>query len=469
MIKKGLLLSFALLMGACLPANAVWGDGDGNGTFDGSDVVRALRISGGLLKATTTDISAMDVEPASQDGKITSADAVRLVRTLAGLDPRQETASVSVNSVFSLTVSGTSVSKTFTCNGGYNVSGEIATSGGAETPHSAYLYNTSSGVFSAWSEVDETGGYSISAPSGNYQMVAETIVTILSPVFENIDIGYNVPLGSPFMVAGDISDKNFTQGALPTTANLTLNFSIPSTVFFMPQGLHLSESTPGGRNWVDREIAQTPVVTAVPKKTYLASVGGDVALSNGSTEDFNITYANTINVSGSTTKTLEIPSMAEIGGTITYPSPLTHRSVSAYGLAASTDEWIVSSNDLSLEGLYLLAVPPGKSILSVDANHPSYPNTGVTFELPVTVPSGGMTKNVTLPALPAFATVTLTILGADGEAMPNAFLNIGSVPATPPTQGLYSYWTWGITDAAGKMTCYLPAGSYEVMATVFNF
>lgn len=56
--------------------------------FTASDTTRALAISGGTSIATPGDTSRLDVEPAGNpDGVVTMEDAIRIARTLAGLDP----------------------------------------------------------------------------------------------------------------------------------------------------------------------------------------------------------------------------------------------------------------------------------------------------------------------------------------------------------------------------------------------
>lgn len=116
MNKKGVLLGFLLLIGACLPATAVWGDGDGNGTFDNTDVARALCISSGLLEADAADLVAVDVEPTATDGRIGIPDAVRLARVLAGLDHYPLLAPLAGD--FTLTVTGAGTNEVFVLAGG---------------------------------------------------------------------------------------------------------------------------------------------------------------------------------------------------------------------------------------------------------------------------------------------------------------------------------------------------------------
>ncbi|HOC30895.1 MAG: hypothetical protein GYA63_06820 [Armatimonadetes bacterium] len=459
MNKKGVLLGFIFMIGACLPATAVWGDGDGNGTFDYADLARALRISGGLLKATATDINAMDVEPDSLDGRVTIRDAVRLARVLTGLDQQRGVAPIP--GVFTVTVSGSSFSQALALAGGYVVAGTVSATGEAIMPNYMRLYNKTTNEFVAWTPVSSAGAFSAAGPAGSYQLISETVVSSQSPYFENIDIGYNTQLGTPFAVYSDVTGLKVTQVRLPATASLTLDFSVPPTVFFLPRSVMMRESTVMGRTWVNREVSTTPVQTAVPKTTYRVTANGDLGLSTSLTESFSMEYDTTITVSGTTSKSLAIPTVAELGGTITAPSALTLTGVTAYG-ASTLGAWSAWTPDITLEGGFLVAGPPGKLTLSIAANHGTWTGTGVDYLVPVTLSSGGTTKNVTLPSLPSFALVTLTVRRPTGGVLPAAAVTAISRITTLPTSGVYSFSASGITDENGQVVFRLPAGTYDI-------
>jgi len=67
-----------VLAGGLSGTTPIPGDLNGNGSVDIGDSVIALRIAGGLQTATAADAVVGDVE--GQDGIISIADAVRLLR-----------------------------------------------------------------------------------------------------------------------------------------------------------------------------------------------------------------------------------------------------------------------------------------------------------------------------------------------------------------------------------------------------
>lgn len=66
----------------------VAGDIDGDGVVTETDALLALKFAVGLIELTESQIRAADIAPRGRpDGRITAADAVRLLRVAAGLEP----------------------------------------------------------------------------------------------------------------------------------------------------------------------------------------------------------------------------------------------------------------------------------------------------------------------------------------------------------------------------------------------
>lgn len=167
--------------------------------------------------------------------------------------------------------------------GGYDVPGNVSTVGGAALPFSIRLYDLTAKTFSPPATVSASGQFNLAAPPGTHRVFSETIVSSVSAYFEDITVGFNVNLGE-VLLSWKGGVVNVIQGPLPTTTNLTLDFNVPPSVFFLPRNLYLRQNTSAGRNWVDREVSTTPIVTAVPRATYSISIDADIALSTGLTE-----------------------------------------------------------------------------------------------------------------------------------------------------------------------------------------
>jgi hypothetical protein len=93
-MKPRIAFILLALSSVCLPCAAqVYGDADGNGSVSGADVAAVARIASGLTGPTPqarhyADVAPLNLTPGSfGNGRLELADAVRIARRIAGLEP----------------------------------------------------------------------------------------------------------------------------------------------------------------------------------------------------------------------------------------------------------------------------------------------------------------------------------------------------------------------------------------------
>lgn len=451
-----------------LAGSALAGTGDVNadGKVTTADALLAMKMAGGLLKSTATQAAAADVSPDAPDGIVMLADAVRLARVALGIDPAF--ASGLMPYTGTLVVSGNGTRK-IVMPGGYAVSGKLTDSTGKVFTGSIAFSNTTTSDVSDSSLLDtSTGAFSENLAAGTYQPVAVTTATRTTSGGENETVNTASAVGSPITVAGAVSGLAFKRAAMPTPPVLTLNFSGPSAPFMTTAYIYLTDSglTPAtyGLNYVERDITFTPATVNVPAGTYDVEVDSQTALSNTLNEDLAIWYYQRLTVSGALSKTLAFPQLYELGGAITGPSSVSPVDVYAELQPVGTADASAAYVQVDQYGVYLAAIQPGSQYISIGVTSP-HSSTDVYFVFPYTMAAKKSTKNIVLPALPSFRTITGTVSSFAGKPAAGVTIEADSDISTYPAAGVNAFVGNAVTDASGSFTLYLPDGPYLLYAT----
>ena len=459
----------AVMLSLASPATAGTGDVNNDTKVTVADAVLALKIAGGMLKPTTAQQFAADVVPDAPDGSVRIADAIRIARIAAGVDPKMPSSSIPVT--LSLTVSG-SGTRNFTMAGGHSVAGKLTDSAGAVFAGGIAFADTTTGaVYGPWPLDTTTGAFFGVLPTGKYQPIAVTHFSTEPTLgeFENTDIP--VAVGTTLSVSAPLSGLNLTRGAVPVTSKLTVTYTgtLPpygrtNTVYFTDTGATASSF---GLNKVVRDIVNPPGAIGMPNGTYSVESVSQYALSSGLYEDLSILYHQTLTVTGARSTTLAYPKLYELAGVISPPA--LYPTVSIYGEyqptgAADAVAGLVRTGSADD---YLLALVPGFHYLTIGLTGLTADtwSTDIDFVIPYTMPAAPTTKNFTLPAPPAFRTITGVVRTPAGGIAASVSIKTKVGLATVPAAGAYVFTGHAVTDANGAYTLTLPDGAYTLTAT----
>jgi hypothetical protein len=418
------------------------------------------------MKPTSTQRTAADLSPATPDGAVTLADAVRLARVALGVDPPIPTALMPLTGTLVVSGSGT---RKITLPGGYVVSGKLTDASGKAFTGSIAFSNTSTGDLSDSSSLSaSTGAFSQSLFAGTYQPVAVTTTARTTASGESESTDAAMAVGSPAPIAGTVSSLALKRAAISTRPVVTVNFSGPSAPFQTTAYVYLTDSglTPAtyGLNYVSRDVTFVPAAVNVPAGTYNVEIDSQTALSNTLNEYLTIWYHQPLIVSGSMSKTFAFPQLYELGGVISAPTANPaldfYAELQPVGSADATAAYV----QVDQYSAYLAAIQPGFHYITIGVTSPQ-DSTDVNFVFPYTMAAKQSTKNFTLPNLPAFRTITGTLTSFVGTPAANVTVKAESDTTTIPTAGTYMFTGHAVTDSSGAFKLYLPDGSYTLALT----
>lgn len=439
-------------------------DINNDGIISAADTVLALRFAGGLQIPTESQFAVADVVPAGGDGRVSLLDAVRVMRIASGLDPQAPT--VALPASVNLTVGTTNITRNITLPGGYTVSGTVKDTRGAPIEGYIAFRDTVSKAIVDTALLDLDGSYSARLPAGTYQAIAVSQTIEDNSLFETLEMDQAVLVGDPFTMTGSVANKNYVRPALSTPVTLTAQFSVSGITTFYPYSLTLQETEASGTqlNYAGiRDIAATPLEMSVPKGTYYVDASGDVVLSTGLTEYFTMYYDAPINVTGSLARTFSIPDTEEVAGNILAPPGV--NLVDMFTQQRGTGNLATAYIFLEQDGNYLMALPRASHLFSIGFSLDENSVSGEFLQV-LSVPDGGLTRNIDLPAVPTLRTVSGVVRGPDGKALEGVIVQVEPViPSSIPTAGVSIYRDIDTTTATGAYTLTVPRGDYILSAT----
>jgi hypothetical protein len=460
---------------SALPSQGGSGDIDGSGTVTSADTRLALRFAGGLQSPTTAQAAAGDTIAGAG---VNIRDAVRIARIAAGLDPfvpDAGTAPLPLTEAVTVTSSATTT-RNFTLSGGYRVSGRVAITNDFDYGYVS-LRNTSTGetygpVFVSGMTVKS---YSFAVRPGTYQLYYARPEDDTTTEGDTLIRMTPVAVGSAFAVAGDVSGKDFAPPAPPATTGVKIAYSGTGLSSFTPNGLTFADAPPsagylpvGIGKFVDVDLVTVqPDTIPLAAGTYYPSLYGWQTTSLGIQVEFTYHSSTALTAPTSTTRTITVPAVRELTGMLTDPvgggGTPADISISTQSLSGDVfSSWA----ETTVTSPYFLMAPAGTYYMTINVKR-TLTNDIIHFTLPVTIPSSGAAKkDVSLPALPAFRTLTGVVKGPDGKALANATVSAYTDPSvTIPSGGRYTYSAYTTTDSAGKYTLSLPSDAYYVTVT----
>lgn len=452
----------AILMGAALfastSAHAATGDVNADGQVSFADAALTLRFAGGLAAPTFAQLAAADMQP---DGRTTLLDAVRIARTAAGSEPPPPNIPLFVTA--SLTITGRNATMNVALPGGYPVSGRardrknLAFDGGM-------AFRATDGVIWGPADFGSLGDYAIALPPGTYQPFILTRRTDYTQNGEETVSNTSVSAGTTLAVSGPAASVNYTRPDVSTARTVTFDFSGPSRPFGSQAEIYLTDTdasgATGGLNSLRADVLFTPTDRFVPPGTYWVNTRSYHTLATGLTEELYLAFHQTLGVPGTSSRTLSFPIVHEIAGDFTGPNGPNALDYQAEQIPPANGDKATAYVPEQFGG-YLVEIPAGNYTASVFVAT-NFTDTTAEFLLPFTMPSRSATRDISLPALPTFRTVTGVVLAPDGTPQPNARIRIDSAPKTIPTSGLYAYHGDTTTDDNGLYSLALPDGDYVV-------
>jgi len=452
----------ALLLLVTPGTRAGSGDVDGNGSVTRADAALALRAAGGLLNPSPGEYVAASV---TSDTAVTIADALRIARLAAGSEPALPTGAMPTS--FALTVSA-NTTRNVALPAGYNVLGRVTDDTGKAFEGWIVFRDTATGDVYGRFELGETGDYAAVLPAGTYQALVITLRRFSTGSGEEGQSDTALPVGNPVAVTANRSGLNFTRPDLPSTYNVTFSYTGTSQPFPNSSTVVLWDTgdtaDTWGLNYLESQVLFTPAARPVPRGTYWVDVYTSWGLSSGLFQDYYMYFEDDLAVTRNTSRTLTFPRLYELDGDFTGTEAI-------YAIDVYAEQAPVSGRDMAgayvgVQGRgYLLAMPPGALVLSVLVSTVSE-ETFAERLLTYTMPSARATKDVNLPALPAFRTISGAVYAPNGSPLANAAVEANSpYPASVPSSGVYIYHASTTTDANGRYTLHLPDGAYTVDVT----
>lgn len=435
------------------------GDVNGDGVITPADAAMSLRIAGGHTAPTFAQYAAADV---TGDGIVTVADAVRIVRIARGLDAKPP--AQPMPAAFSLTVSA-NATRNVALPGGYAVRGRVRDRASRAFPGTLIFRDTAGdGDFGPF-ELDAQGNYSAVLPPGRYQAISLSTRAFSGGLGEPGWSETATALDAPFTVRDNETGRNFTRPDLAATFPVTFNASGPSWTPGLSMDVVLTDAgaqaATFGWNYFRAGFLSLPSSRPVPRGEYYADVRTAYALSSGQFQNYNIYYEKPLEITRATSRTLAYPTLYELSGSFTGAA-----AAGAADVLAQQDpvkgrdvaEAMVNANGVA----YRMAMPAGALTLSVRVLTP-YVQTDAERLLPFTMPARQATKDINLPAFPAFRTISGQAFGPDGKPAAYAEVAADSVyPAAIPAAGVYLFHARTTADAAGRYSMALPDGAYSV-------
>lgn len=457
------------------PSRGGSGDINGSGTVTSADTILALRFAGGLQSPGPAEAAAGDTVAG---GGVNIRDAVRIARIAAGLDPfvpDAGTAPLPLTQAVTVTSSATTT-RNFTLSGGYRVSGTVRITDSFDYGYVS-LRNTSSSTIHGPVLVSgfTTRSYSFAVPSGTYQLLYARPEEGATKEGDTLLRLTPVTVGSAFTVTADVSGKDFDPPATPGTSGVKIAYSGSGLSGFTPDGLTFTDAPPsagylpmGTGKYVSVDLVTVqPDTIPLVAGTYYPSLSGWQTTSLGFQVEFTYRSSTPLTAPTSTTRTITVPAARELTGALTDPAggggtPV-DISISTQSLSGDVfSSWA----ETTVTSPYFLMAPAGSYYMTINVRR-TLTNDTIQFTLPVTIPSSGAArKDVALPALPTFRTLTGTVTGPNGKALANATVSAYTDPAvTIPSGGRYTYGAYTTTDANGRYTLSLPADAYYVTIT----
>lgn len=466
-----LFAAATLACGVAVPGYSGNGDIDGNGSVTRPDVVLALRFAGGLQTPNSGQASAADT---IAGGGVNILDAVRIGRIAAGKDPFIPGTGGSAPLPTSATVvvanSGTTT-KDFTLPAGFTVSGTVNIASMTTFGYVALRETTTKAIYGPTFVSFMSKTFSLTVPAGTYQIIFAAPEDDVTDNGDSVQRISPVNVLAPFAVNANVANKNFDPPTPPAATGVKVAYAGQGTTNLAPDSISFTDSslspfaTFGTGNSASVELLNLdPDIIPLGAGTYRAMLMGRQMTSLGTFVDFTWYNAPTVTAPTSSTFTITIPAVRELTGTITEPSGGGGQPTDVGIYAVNTSgSYSDSSAQITFPYGYTLMAPAGDYLLDVTVditNGTDYIDFYVPAKINATGPS---TKNVSLPALPTFRTLTGVVKGPDGKVLPNALV-YAYLPdnLTVPSGGRYAYTGNATTDANGRYTMQVPPDTYTV-------
>jgi hypothetical protein len=268
-------------------------------------------------------------------------------------------------------------------------------------------------------------------------------------------------------VTGNQTNRNFNRPDLATPYTVTFSYTGPSQPDLTTSRITLWDTATGsptyGQNFYESEIISAPASRQVPRGIYYIDVVSGYPLSSGLFQNFYMYFYAPVDATHTTSRTLTFPTLWELDGDFTGAAAL--NAVDVYAEQVPTTGLDVAGAYVQTQGIsYLLAMPRGALTLSVGLAT-AYVETMAERLLTYTMPAAHTRKDINLPALPDFRTITGTVVGPNGQPVSGATVAADSAPQTITSTGIYAYHARTTTDTDGTYTMHLPNGTYTVNVT----
>jgi hypothetical protein len=470
-IRRGAALSLSLiLLGS--GARARPGDLNNDLRVNRDDVGYALAAAGGLWAppaVTSGDVAGMpDNAP---DGRISLADAVRILRAVNGLDTLPSPP-LSAPVSDSVTLS-TDLSRIYQLPRAWWIQGTVTDSAGNPIRSADPLVDVSATIeFAGPNSIAAFSENPVSLNTGAFVAPVETGANAVSVVTETLEHDANFRI---------LADYRIPMPAIPATisasADATQNFTrpdppLPGAVSGVISGADWNIFSPsmildnGGS-------ASVVLVGNVSPLTYTLKSGPGVgtfflpayAMAGSVETDLSASLVGapvTVTSGAATEHTITLPALPTLQGGIA-SGTVKPTWIGVY--VETADHSILRAySDADATGAYKLRTPAGPVSLMLGAAGPAPPGgrADLFYVQPATVPSGGGTQNFTMPSLPALWRFSGVVTRPDGAPLAGASVALAPV-LTPAEVGTgWSGSGEALTGADGKFSIALPAASYRV-------